>query len=339
MLDHRTSHPMFGTTLPVLLLVLLAASGCSLVQPERVDEPGAAMIRLNLPQAIQSTVEEVRVTVSAADMQDIIQALTVTDTTAYGTISSIPAGNARRFTVDVFTTGSVLTYTGSDTLDVAPGQTIFVEIDLVPATGTAVITARFPELVQYDFDSPDTSAWSTYTQGTATINISGGLAILDTGTEIDGDAYLMAKHGFLLGEGSVRMTVRVRCNFNTVLGNHFHIGFRRVADSHDDMIELNKLHDPTYGPNLDNLDQFRMVTRTSDGWNATDPVTAEFTAFREIEFRCSANRVELYIDGNYSTRSEAYITGEMIYPFFKVSNTDQATQKSMEVDWVRILSY
>ena len=105
------------------------------------------------------------------------------------------------------------------------------------------------------------------------------------------------------------------------------------------MISLCRLSEPAYGPNLDNFDQYKLVTRDGDGITYTDPITAPFTEFVDIEFRCTSSRIEVYVDGVFKTSSESNITSSTIYPYFRASNADQNIQKAMVIDWVRIIQH
>jgi hypothetical protein len=100
---------------------------------------------MTIPAQLQSTVEGVQVTISAEDM-DIMQAwLTIQGDIASGTVTDIPAGPTRLFTVDVYKTGGIKSYSGSEYSHIFPNQTVEVEVTLSQLTGTAIITVVLPE--------------------------------------------------------------------------------------------------------------------------------------------------------------------------------------------------
>ncbi len=188
-----------------------------------------------------------------------------------------------------------------------------------------------------DFSVFDSTRWEVITENTGNFTAENGLGVLDTGYH--GGVNLIAKQGYNLQTENISMVVRVQCNFNYIYGNDFSIGLRNRYNSHEEMIDINKLHDPQYGPNLDNYDQFRFVTRTAVNWYYSPPVTANFTDFVQIEYRCTAGKVELYIDDILKGTSTAFITDRTIYPFFRAGNADRRGAKSMCIDWIRVTNF
>jgi tetratricopeptide (TPR) repeat protein len=185
-----------------------------------------------------------------------------------------------------------------------------------------------------DFLNFNSSNWIVMQEETGFYNVSGGRINLNTGYH--GACTLIAKRGYRLTNEILTMIVKVRSNFNTIWGNEFAIGFRNQWNKHYHMIELNRLHDPYYGPNLANFNQYKLVTRLIDTWYYTNPITANFTDFVEIKFECTSSEVKIYVDAIYKISSVSNITKELIYPCFRASNADQYGEKSMDIDWVKV---
>jgi hypothetical protein len=68
------------------------------------------------------------VTITAPDMSDIVQTLSVGDSTVSGSVDRIPAGPSRVFRIDVLDSTQTLAYQGRDTADVVGGSVVTVEV-------------------------------------------------------------------------------------------------------------------------------------------------------------------------------------------------------------------
>ncbi|MFC1499979.1 LamG domain-containing protein [Candidatus Zixiibacteriota bacterium] len=109
------------------------------------DEPGlgTAYVEMAIPAQLAGIIDSVGVTVTAGDITTITQALVIQDTLATATISEIPAGPDRVFTVDVFKSG-IRSHTGADSTDIHADQSVNLQVSLTQLTGTVVVTITLP---------------------------------------------------------------------------------------------------------------------------------------------------------------------------------------------------
>jgi hypothetical protein len=84
-------------------------------------------------------------TISASDMDNFVRVLTITDSTVEGTVTGIPAGKGRLFTVSVFDSLDSLQYKGTATADLPRGSTVNVPITLYRVGANAVINGNIIE--------------------------------------------------------------------------------------------------------------------------------------------------------------------------------------------------
>lgn len=85
------------------------------------------------------------VTVSASDMLTITNDLSVTDTSVEGSVSGIPAGQNRLFTIAVYDSLDTMQYRGSAYADVIADSSVTVTINVTRIAGTAVINGNINE--------------------------------------------------------------------------------------------------------------------------------------------------------------------------------------------------
>jgi hypothetical protein len=189
-------------------------------------------------------------------------------------------------------------------------------------------------LLSDDFLIFDSSKWDIITEGSGYYTMEDNYIRLHSG--IHGGCYLTGKDGYMLSDRTLVMKVRVRSNFNYILGNYFSIGFRNVYNLHDHMIELNRLHAPMYGPNLDNYNQYRLVNRDGSNFTSCGIITAPFTNFLEIRFECSLSKVEVYVNDELMISCFDNIPGQLLYPTFFACNADRYGEKSMDIDSIEI---
>jgi len=92
-------------------------------------------------------------TISAVDMDNFIRKLTITDSTVEGTVTGIPAGKNRLFTVSVFDSLDSLQYQGTARADLPRGSTVNVPITLYRVGANAVINGNVVETGSIPTDS------------------------------------------------------------------------------------------------------------------------------------------------------------------------------------------
>ncbi len=132
-----------------ILLTLVACQQNSSSPNIDSSESSNLTLFFPVPQQAQHLVSTAEVVISAADMDTLRAALTVTDTTVEGTIEEVPAGDNRHFEVFVYDSGNTLTYYGDAYASVIANETIVLNIVLYPenpATGTVIINGTFEEV-------------------------------------------------------------------------------------------------------------------------------------------------------------------------------------------------
>lgn len=134
----------------LILLLLTALIGCTNTPNSPSDDqllpPGETSFFFVKPANLAHLIASAEAIISAPDMDSIVTQLTVTDTTVYGTVDQIPAGDSRKFEILVYDENDDLTYEGSAFADVPGGATITVNITLLPVSspfGTAIIVGTF----------------------------------------------------------------------------------------------------------------------------------------------------------------------------------------------------
>ena len=139
--------PIRLIALPVIMFLFFGSCSntSSLTDPSFSDETASVSFAFSIPSEIQSLVSTAEVIVSASDMDTIFQALTVTPNSVSGIIESIPAGDDRKFEVNVYDASGILTYSGETMTKVLANQTITLDIILYPqtSTGTVIINGTF----------------------------------------------------------------------------------------------------------------------------------------------------------------------------------------------------
>jgi hypothetical protein len=90
------------------------------------------------------------VTITAPDMNKFSQKLIITDSTVEGTVTGIPAGKNRLFTVAVFDSLDSLQYQGTATADLPRGSTVNVPITLYRIGANAIINGNVVETTLSD---------------------------------------------------------------------------------------------------------------------------------------------------------------------------------------------
>jgi hypothetical protein len=103
--------------------------------------------------------------ISAPDMEDLYRALTIVDSAVIGTVTGIPAGKGRLFTVSVFDSLDSLQYLGTATADLPRGGTVNVPITLYRVGSSARVTGTIVETYATAFmTDSNTVAHYTFTK-------------------------------------------------------------------------------------------------------------------------------------------------------------------------------
>ncbi len=188
----------YSLMLVLAMIAFLVTTGCekSVVEPQ--EGFGAAKISVRIPKAVLTTVlARVEALVTAADMDTIRQDLDMQgDSLAVGIVRDIPTGQNRVFILNAFDAGEILTYSGSATANVFPGDTVSVNIQLARQTGSAEIIGVFvpPPKVEdglvlylpFDADFKDYSGNGN--DGTSLGNVSFGEGVIGQAAYFTGNS-------------------------------------------------------------------------------------------------------------------------------------------------------
>jgi len=139
----------------VWMVVLIALAGCGErgldlpTEPsesvERTEhqpvEGGMAKLVLMIPQDIQPPVRSAEYEITGLGISDPIKGtMSILNDEAHASVTNIPAGRNRKFTINVFGDKSIVTFSGSSEVDVISRETVQVVIDLARLNG--VISVR-----------------------------------------------------------------------------------------------------------------------------------------------------------------------------------------------------
>lgn len=113
------------------------------------DNQGHGMAQLNIAAApnspFKTIAKKASLTISATDMLTMTKQLTISDSGISGTITGIPAGNDRLFSVSAFDSLDTVRYKGSATADVVADGTVMVPIKVMRILGSAMINGGIVE--------------------------------------------------------------------------------------------------------------------------------------------------------------------------------------------------
>ena len=114
-----------GSGLLLVLLLGLLACGDRRTAPTGTEEASAVvLLTAKIDAAVAARLAEVEVTVTAVDMPAMRQPLAVDGDRIVGTVSEIPAGAARLFTITGYDAAGALVASGSAKLDLSPEQSV-----------------------------------------------------------------------------------------------------------------------------------------------------------------------------------------------------------------------
>ena len=126
--------------------ILLA--GC---EEKILNNAGSEQVRVQLSPrltspSLRSLVSTYKLTISADDMDTIVAQLVWAEGFVVGVVENIPAGPERTFTLECFDENDSLIYRGVTIAEVVAGQTVNVDIDLLPVVPLIRISPPFARL-------------------------------------------------------------------------------------------------------------------------------------------------------------------------------------------------
>ena len=114
-----------GSSLLLAALLGLLACGDRRTAPTGAEEAGAVvLLTAKVDAEVAARLAQVGVVITATDMPAMRQPLAVDGDRIVGTVSEIPAGAARLFTVTGYDATGALVVSGSAKLDLSPGQSV-----------------------------------------------------------------------------------------------------------------------------------------------------------------------------------------------------------------------
>jgi hypothetical protein len=123
-----------GGTAFLLMTLLGTWSACSdaptRIETQGTNEGGSVAFAVSLSKPAAADLARAEVVISAADMDTIRQDLTIAEQQITGTVTGIPAGNTRWFTVNGYDGSSALVYTGSAFVNMPEGEVVPVSITI-----------------------------------------------------------------------------------------------------------------------------------------------------------------------------------------------------------------
>lgn len=119
--------------------VLIACGQDNLISSNTTDESGTFSIAMKLSATAQERIARAEVVVSGDGMATMTIGLLIDGNTLSGTVTGIPVGMGRNFTINCYDSSDNLIYTGSSAADINAGQTAIVNIS-VTSTNTSVPT-------------------------------------------------------------------------------------------------------------------------------------------------------------------------------------------------------
>ena len=114
---------------------LLACGETAAPSEPLIDEAATISIAFKLTAAAAADIARAELVISAEDMADIRQHLSIVDEVVRGTVRGIRAGPDRLFTLNGYDAGDDLIYTGATSASVVAGQQVPVRITLYRYSG------------------------------------------------------------------------------------------------------------------------------------------------------------------------------------------------------------
>ena len=135
------------------------------------EDTGKISVEFRLGKLAQDSITRAEIVISGSGMDDIQQELTVDGNSITGLVRDIPAGSNRQFTVNGFDASGTLTYTGSSTAEVIPGEEVIVRITLRRLTSDPDSIAESPSL-GFNGSGNGTTGVITLSRGINTIRVN-----------------------------------------------------------------------------------------------------------------------------------------------------------------------
>ena len=113
-----------------VFLTLASCSNTSRPTEPKTSESGRISVALKLSKAAAASMSRAEVVITATDMAEIRQNMTINGDTVSGEVRGIPAGNDRLFTVNGYDSSGNLIYSGGTRARVIAGQQVSVRITM-----------------------------------------------------------------------------------------------------------------------------------------------------------------------------------------------------------------
>lgn len=133
---------------PIVLLValgaLVACSDTSVPTEAERNVAGNVSFSIRLSKIAAASLVRAEVVITAADMEEMKQELSISGDTVTGTVRGIRAGNSRTFTLNGYDSSENLIYTGSKQVDMPAGETVLVRVTMRRISSSGTVLTQWP---------------------------------------------------------------------------------------------------------------------------------------------------------------------------------------------------
>jgi hypothetical protein len=144
---YKSYFKLFLMAVSLMFAILAGCGNLTQVSEPVNNGQGIALLKIAATAGgpFQMLAKTATLTISASDMLTMTKSLTITDSSVEGTITGIPAGKNRLFSVSVFDSLDTLQYQGSATANVIADSTVKVSINVDRVTGNAIVNGNIIE--------------------------------------------------------------------------------------------------------------------------------------------------------------------------------------------------
>lgn len=155
-------------TLCALAIAMLGACDSRVTSYDKGEQSESEVsISIPLSKVLAAVIARAQVVITASGMDELSQDLRVDGSMLTGTVTGIPAGLDRLFTLNAYDAGGTLLYTGSSSVDIIAGTSVPVEVTLrstsTPIDGSSLVVQGTPIVTQGTLHS--FSDWSSLSFG------------------------------------------------------------------------------------------------------------------------------------------------------------------------------
>jgi Concanavalin A-like lectin/glucanases superfamily len=144
---YKPYFKLFPLPVALIFAMLTGCGNLSQVSQPVNNGQGSALLKIAAAAGgpFQKLAKTATLSISASDMLTMTKSLTITDSSVEGTITGIPAGKNRLFSVSVYDSLDTLQYQGSATANVIADSTVKVTINVLRIAGNAIVNGNIIE--------------------------------------------------------------------------------------------------------------------------------------------------------------------------------------------------